>query len=245
MLSILDRMPRKPSLIVNSDGDEGGFHAYWILAKPFRIKSDDDRVYVQKLAKRWQNKLIALAGGKLDSTANIDRVLRVVGQARSNRNLVSCHAYDPARLYSIRDLALPPDESETRTKAKQTAQRIIRETLGRCDASDQPVTAYIDHSTVDVESLLLNAGYTQLTGDEWLRPGSESGSRSLKIATENDRPGINIFSANDPHFDCLQEDGSVGRFYSVDQMFVILRHGGNWKAAAAWCHQQIKEVATA
>ena len=82
MLRILDQMPRRPSLIVNSDGPDGGFHCYWLLREPIRIRDDESRQYLQRLATRWQKKLNELAQGKLDSTANIDRVLRVVGQGR-------------------------------------------------------------------------------------------------------------------------------------------------------------------
>ncbi|QDV42943.1 hypothetical protein Enr13x_27950 [Stieleria neptunia] len=240
MLRLLDKMPRKPSLIVNSDGPEGGFHCYWILANPFRIKSDDDREYIKRLTKRWQDKLNSLAGGKLDSTANIDRVLRVVGQGRSNGNAVTCHEYHPERLYSLRELSLPASQSEIKTSATKFARQVIRETLGKCDTSDQPITAYIDASNLTVEDLLAQNGYQQLRGDEWIREGSVSGARTLKIATEADRPGINVFSGNETRFPCLKDDGSVGRFYSIDQMFVTLRHGGDWKAAARWCHEQIE-----
>ncbi|WP_182865024.1 hypothetical protein [Stieleria mannarensis] len=105
MLWILGQMPHKPTLIVNSDGSDGGFHAYWILERPHRIADDDDRERVKGIAKRWEQRLNNLADGKLDSTANIDRVLRVVGQRRTDGNLVFCHDYEPSRVYTLDQLS--------------------------------------------------------------------------------------------------------------------------------------------
>lgn len=242
MLKLLNKkMPHKPSLIVNSDGPEGGFHAYWLLANPFRITSEEDRDYIKSLAKRWQEKLNVFAGGKLDSTANIDRVLRVVGQKRKNGNVVSSHAYHPDRLYSLRELTVPLSLNEIKTVAQSAVKKQNRETLGNCEQSNQPITAYIDASSLTVEHMLTESGYKSLGGNEWIRPGSESGSRSLKLATDLDRAGINVFSGSDPNFCCNQQDGSVGRFYSIDQMFVALRHDGNWRTAAKWCHGEIRQ----
>lgn len=104
MLWILSQMPHKPTLIVNSDGHDGGFHAYWMLDKPHRIKDADDRQRMKDAAKRWEQRLNSLADGKLDATANIDRVLRVVGQYRTDGNLVFAHDYEPGRVYSLDQL---------------------------------------------------------------------------------------------------------------------------------------------
>ncbi|WP_168566851.1 hypothetical protein [Crateriforma spongiae] len=236
-LRCLDAMPHPPTLIVNSDGADGGFHAYWLLEHPHRITDADDRVRIAGAAKRWQNRLKELTGGHLDTTANLDRVLRVVGQPRQNGRLVTTHSYHADRLYSLADLTIQPSVKEIRDEAAESARRRLVDILGPAKNTGRPVSDYIDAASITPQTLLADAGYVDLGGDEWLRPGSSSGSRSLMIATKNDRPGINVFSGSDPHFSC-DDGGQVGKFYSVDQMFVSLRFGGDWKTAAAWCHRK-------
>ena len=102
-LHALDRMPFPPSLIINSNGDNGGFHAYWVLEKPYRIPSVAKRKQLQKVAAAWNDKLKELCNGKLDSTSNLDRVLRVVGVPRTDGGKVCLHSYDPSRLYDLND----------------------------------------------------------------------------------------------------------------------------------------------
>ena len=240
-LEALDKMPREPSMVINSDGDTGGFHAYWLLQEPFKIERDGDRDFISELAVRWQNRLNKLAGGKLDATANIDRVLRVVGQPRCDGGMVTCHEYHDDRRYSLRDLTLPKDVRQVKKAAEVTAKRILKESLGDCRESNQPISEYIRAANITVEGLLSDAGYEPLSNDEWLRAGSESGARSLKIATKHD--GINVFSGNDPNFEGC-DDGSVGRFYSTEAVFVHFRHEKNWKKAARWCHEKIKNQRT-
>lgn len=135
-LDCLAAMPHPPTLIVNSDGPAGGFHAYWALSKPYRIADDADRQRICDVAKRWQNRLIDLAGGTLDSTANIDRVLRVVGGKRSSGNVVSCHEYDPHRAYTIEQLTIAPTMEEIAAEAKQRARSRLTSTLGPLGSHD-------------------------------------------------------------------------------------------------------------
>ena len=101
----LDLIPQPPTLVINSNGDTGGFHAYWVLARPHRIKGSDDRKRCQAIGKRWQGKLKALCGGALDSTSNLDRVLRCVGVDRG-AGRVCLQEYVPSRLYTLEDLSV-------------------------------------------------------------------------------------------------------------------------------------------
>jgi hypothetical protein len=240
VLDVLDRMPAVPSMIVNSDGDVGGFHAYWCLREPFRIETPADREYIGSLTLRWQKHLKKLLDGKLDSTANIDRVLRSVGSVRRNGNYVSLHTERPDALYSLRELSLPADDDEIKQQASRVVKQQLNEILGVCAESDQPITEYIKSANVTVAGLLHEAGYQWLRGDEWIRPNSASGARTLKLATKLDTPGINVFSGGETNFSCLKKDGSVGQFYSIEAVFVRLRHGGDWNAAARWCHEKIQ-----
>lgn len=239
VLEILDRMPVVPSMIINSDGDVGGFHAYWCLREPFRIVTPEDREYIGSLTLRWQKHLKKLLDGKLDSTANIDRVLRSVGSLRRNGNYVTLHTERPDALYSLRQLSLPADEDEIKQEATRVVKHQLNEILGPCAESEKPISEYIKSANITVEGLLLEAGYQWLRGDEWIRPNSVSGARTLKIATKLDMPGINVFSGGETNFSCNKEDGGVGKFYSIEAVFVRLRHGGDWKAAARWCNDKI------
>jgi hypothetical protein len=96
-------MPLKPTLIVNSNGTKGGFHVYWALGNPYRIPSKSIRDRAQKLASDWNDRLRSLCCGKLDSTSNLDRVLRVVGGKRTDGGLVSMYDYQPGNLYELKD----------------------------------------------------------------------------------------------------------------------------------------------
>jgi len=242
-IACLKAMPVEPTLTVSTDGDNGGFHSYWSLQKPVRIESEADRKQWQSTALRWQNRLKEIAldvGGKsIDSTANIDRVLRPVGSLRVSGNRVLNYGFS-GQFFRPEDFYIPPTDAEIQDEAKVSVKALFRDVLGPINATGSVITDYIDAAGITPQSLLSEAGYTQLNNPmEWRRPDAASAGRSLKIATELDRSGINMFSGGDPLFGCLKRDGSVGRFHSVDAMFVILRHGGDWKAAARWCAQQI------
>ena len=99
----IEAMPLAPSLIVNSKGMSGGFHAYWLLQRPHWIESAADRQRCQTIANGWNKRLKALCMDKLDSTSNLDRVLRCVGVPRADGVLVTAYEYWPERLYELED----------------------------------------------------------------------------------------------------------------------------------------------
>lgn len=246
-IAALWSMPVSPTLVVNSDSQEAGLHAYWLFADPQRIRSEAERKEWSEKSRRWLARLreavkrIAGDDKKVDSTANLDRALRPVGSVRASGNLVSIHCNEN-RFYSVDDLYLPPSDEEIQVSAAAKAKALFDSVLGPVVATGRPIQDFIDAAYITPETLLAEAGYVQLRDPlEWRRPGAANPGRSLKIATKLDTPGINVFSGGDPLFTCTQKNGSVGRFYSVAEMFVILRHAGNWKAAAGWCRQQIGE----
>lgn len=108
VFSALCNMPKPPTAIINSDGQNGGFHIYWILKEPVRIQSELHRQEIKGITKRWENRLKNLLAGRLDNTSNIDRMLRLVGQERPNGNFVYSNEdhYWPERVYSLKDLTL-------------------------------------------------------------------------------------------------------------------------------------------
>ncbi|MEM1225838.1 MAG: hypothetical protein AAGJ40_09075 [Planctomycetota bacterium] len=130
MLECLNAMPRPPSLIVNSDGVDGGFHTYWIFEEPISVIEAGQRSQIASLSKRWQTRLSELAGGRLDTTGDLTRFLRVVGQPRANGNVVSCHEYHRDRLYSLADLTIPPSIKEVVRASRAAASKRIAAAIG-------------------------------------------------------------------------------------------------------------------
>lgn len=237
-----DRMPKRPTLIVDSDGPQGGFHVYWLLASPHRIESEEDRTWWSKAAHRWQERLranvLALSGKAVDSTANIDRLLRPVSSLRQSGQRVDAFRFDPC-FYGVADLYLPPSDREIGADAEREV-RVIIDRLGLVRPTGQPISDYLTAAGITVEMLLSESGYTQLRDLQWRRPNANNAGRSLLIAT-NGRAGINVFSGADPVFGSMTREGGAGRFHSLEAVFVALRFGGDWKAAAVWCRQRIDE----
>lgn len=99
----INQMPLRPSMIINSKGTDGGFHAYWLLEKPVRIRSEDHRNEISELSKQWNQRLRRMCSGKLDSTSNIDRMLRVAGGKRLTGEPVCAEFYEPDNLYKLED----------------------------------------------------------------------------------------------------------------------------------------------
>jgi len=248
VLTALSLMPHPPSLIVNSNGPSGGFHVYWLLDQPHRIKDETDRERIKMLARRWQKHLAGLMRGSdetkaapLDVTANLDRLLRPAGSRRDSGHVVTIFRHDAAARYSIEDLALPPTEQETQVAIKLGVERVTKRLFVGSASTDRPIERYIDGCGLTVADLLTEAGYTEMGGGDWLRPGSESGSRTLVEAQDRSagRPGVCVFSGNDPKLSCQGKSSDVGAFHSIDKLFVEFRFSGDWRAAASWCRSEI------
>jgi hypothetical protein len=236
-------MPQRPTMIVDSDGPAGGFHCYWLLSRPHRIEGDEDRLWWSKLAHRWQERLrdnvAKLSGKAVDSTANLDRLLRPVGSLRQSGHRVKLFRFEP-RYYDPADLYQPPSDREVEAEAKREV-RVVVDRLQLVMPTGKAISDYLRSANIGPELLLAEAGYTQLRDSlQWRRPGAGSAGRSLLIAT--DRDGINVFSGADPAFDSMKRDGGAGKFHSLEAVFVGLRFGGDWKAAAAWCRQRLSEL---
>jgi hypothetical protein len=238
------QMPVPPTMLIDTDGETGGYHAYWLLASPVRIETEQQRAEWITTARRWQTRLCetvkAISGKSIDSTADICRVLRPVGSIRKSGNEVNFRWYAPT-FYTPTDFYLPPSDEEIEVTAKKSVRAIFDRVLGPIDTSRFPIQAYIDAAYITPERLLEEGGYDDLGDGKWRRPNAASRGRSLMIATGLDRPGINVFSGGDPLFGCMTKKGVPGQFHSVDEMFVKIRQGGNWKAATAWCYEQINK----
>lgn len=234
MLEALDAMPAKPTAIINSNGSAGGFHAYWMFAEPFTLRDESDRQLIAKLAKRWHERLQAIAGHAVDQTSDLARMLRLVGGKRSNGNTVSIEAMHPERLYRLDELALPPDPA----KLVQTTAAAMRRTINAaCGESSRPIERYIESTGLTVDSLLQSHGYETLGPHEWRRPGSQSGGKTFARATQG-YIGANCFSPNAIGFEGCES----GEFFGLAEMFVRLEFQGDWNSAATWCRYQLEQV---
>lgn len=109
MLEALEAMPLKPSIIVNTNGVDGGFHPYWLLDTPHYITDQADRERCQAISNRWLEELRQHAKpGTIDGTADLCRVLRPVGSIRKNGKVVSPYSWNPERRYTLEQFELPP-----------------------------------------------------------------------------------------------------------------------------------------
>ena len=103
-----------PTVVVCSGG---GYHAYWLLQRPFVIGNDEDRDYIEALQKAW----VDYTGGD-PNAKDLTRVLRVPGTVNHKPDYgpdfpaVRLVRVDWDRLYALLELerALPHAEPEYR-----------------------------------------------------------------------------------------------------------------------------------
>ena len=229
MLDAIGKMPLQPSMIIQSNGDDGGFHPYWILDKPHDITDETDRKRCQAISTRWLEKLRTHAG-TIDSTANIDRILRPVGSLRESGNYVKPLLFNPTRRYSLDQFVLPeierPEAPIYNSEPRQhDGESVIEKYLGAVGLNS-------------VAAILSRQGY-QRCGREgfWIRPNSESGAPTGEIFVKDNREGFTVKSGAADPLECTNKNGSTGNWYSVPALWVAFHHDGDWKQAAKECHE--------
>ena len=95
----LETFPLPPSLLVNSGG---GVHAYWILAEPFALDTEEARSQFENVLKG----LTAVLGGDRAAT-DASRILRVAGTI----NLPDRRKRDKGRSAALCRIAAEGDET--------------------------------------------------------------------------------------------------------------------------------------
>ena len=235
----LSRMPELPTLVANTHGESGGMHAYWLLDSPVRIENEAHLAHISSVSRRWQAKLAEKLSGKLlDATFNLDRLLRVIGQKRSaDGPVVDQFDRISDAFYSLETLTLPPTQKEHQQARRERQKAVSRSLLGDLASSSKPIEQYIRSAQLTTAGMLENAGYTQLSAMHWVHPASETGSRSVSLAT-NREDGLNAWSSS-CEFDPLDSFGRPGRYYNREAVYVHLVHAGDWQAAAAFCKSAI------
>ncbi len=231
MLEALAKMPHEPSMIVETNGDTGGFHAYWILEKPHYIVSEDDSAEIGKLAAGWLAELRKHAApGTIDSTADLCRILRPIGSLRKSGNRVRLFRSN-AKRYKLIDFWLPPTEPE-----KPVGYNCTQNAEG-----ESVIDQYLESiGLATPEAILTRQGYSHVRNGFWVRPGSESGQPTGEVYTANGKLGFTVKSGAADPLTCENENGTTGRWYSCAALYVAFNHGNDWKRAAKFCYGEIE-----
>ncbi len=234
VLATLAKMPLKPSIILLSDGDDGGFHVYWLLAVPFEITSEAARIFASRVSKRWEMELRRLAGdNEVDKTGDIARLLRPEGSRRNNGNYVKVHTWYPELRYSLEDFELPPLESDT----EPTPESSVR------SASGGVISEYLDHVGLwTPQDVLKRYGYKQWKSKKgfYIRPKSDSGMYSCKYFENGGTPGFTFYSGAAHPFDS-------GGWYTREALYVGFEKNcvdkATFKKVAEECYAYFESIA--
>jgi hypothetical protein len=237
---LTDKMPLQPSGIIQTNGDDGGFHAYWLLDEPFYITTEADRKRCQDISTRWLNELRFHAKpGNIDGTANLDRVLRPVGSLRTSGNRVRALIWNDSRRHKLEDFHVPD-----RSPPKQAYD-------SKPFNGASPIEKYLDASGLNsVEAILQGQGYEDVGRAFWRRPGSESGAPTGEIYYTDGKQGFTVKSGAADPLSCENQDGSTGNWYSVAALWVSFhcgvdasnnRNPNAWKQAAEFCKRWLDD----
>lgn len=232
MLEAIAKMPIEPSAIIETNGDGGGFHAYWWLQEPLYIDTDEQRGDCQSISNRWLHELREFAKpGTIDGTADLCRVLRPIGSLRrKSGNRVRALRWNPDRRYILDQFRLP-----VIAKTEQTFER-------RHDG-ESIIERYLDAVSENHPGILLEryAGYTHQRDGFYIRPGSESGAPTGEVYQRRDGSlGFTFKSGACDPFTSTNKNGTNGNWYSSSAIYVMLCHGDDWKAAAKHCHEFLR-----
>lgn len=220
-VSAMRSMPHPPSMIVNTKGEDGGFHAYWILREPLRIDSDHTRNKISSIAKAWENKLREMYGS-LDATSDLARMLRPAGTFREGGEPVSIAWHDVDARYDLEDLTLPIDEPVR----FDTKIRVSYDDASGSDFMKSPESPRILAGIMD------RLGYRvwQTTDGGWRfnRPGSLHSTFNGKIGDCVSASGNYQFISWTPN-----APFPVNERITVFQAYADLCHGGDLSRAAS------------
>jgi hypothetical protein len=245
LLEALDAMPLVPSLIILSDGDDKGFHAYWLLDEPHYISDEADRSRCSALSQGWLEELrrcvaTVHSAATVDGTANLDRYLRPIGTLRKSGNVVRALKWNPERRYRLDDFALP--EAVKPTAA--TTERYVP------SEGEYIIERYLAAQGMDsVEAILAPHGYTRWQGSDrfLIRPGASSGAPTGEVFNVDGREGFTVKSGAADPLSCINSRGAVGNWYSLPALWLSLNFGvdakqdkGVWMQGAKFCHDFLR-----
>lgn len=217
VLAHLDTLEAAPSVIVDSGG---GYHAYWLLADPFTLVSEEDRQRARTLQKQW----VGLVGGD-DGAKDLARILRVPGTTNykpayaPDFPLVCFIRADLDQEYPLQELAAlvpepkpnPPRKTYTSSFAdnvSKAAKWLDRLSLERADKYSSWVEVGMALSELGDAGLALWREWSQQSGkyqpgdcdEKWpsFKPGAGITLGSLKAWADEDDPAGAMWQPSSP-----------------------------------------------
>ena len=167
---------------------------------------------------------------KVDSTANLDRLLRPVGSLRKSGNRARVFLTSKNR-YTLSDFRLQPTEPEKPAYVPT-----------RCDG-ESPIEKYLQSvGWNSPEAILQRQGYTHVHDGFWIRPGSQSGQPTGEVYIANGQRGFTVKSGAADPLTNMNENGTSGRWYSCAALYVAFDHQNDWKKAAKFCYEQLEST---
>ena len=245
-LQALSNMPVEPTMILNTQGPAGGFHVYWSFDQPVPITSENRRFYAS-LADRWNEELRIKVREfnprhRLDSTANLDRVLRPVGSIRTETgNEVTVHSFSGKR-YDPDEFKLP--QLESRVFVPQQ----------RFDEHSSVIEQYLRSTGLETVGDILEARGYEFRGNDreeiYARPGYTLSPRTGKVYWHPEYgEGFTVYSANAEPLDCRNPKFGTGNWYGKAALFATFESGLDcsncrntdaFRRVAKWCRAQLE-----
>lgn len=219
-LAALEALPVPPTMIVGSNGHDGGLHAYWCLETPVVGETIHD---AQAIAKRWYEHLNSVI--PVDSTFSLERILRPVGSPRDNGNHVVLIGGSGER-HELWELSLPGWEVHLQGSADCHAALTVRA------EGDTDTDRYVREKLglLEVEDVLAEFGWDDLGGGFWIRPEGTSGSKSGEVYVRED--GRKGFTLKTPVVRARKsgKDVKLGEiaWYGVGRLWGLLEYGDDW-----------------
>ena len=105
VLSWVEALELKPSLLINTSGPKGNLHGFWFLDEPLLLKDEQER---QQFNTDWYHAFAEAIGSDVGAK-DIARVSRVVGSFNRKSHLdvppeVTIHYYHPDRQYTLNQI---------------------------------------------------------------------------------------------------------------------------------------------
>lgn len=156
-------LPLPPTMIVHSGG---GAYPLWLFKTPWELADDAEREKAKALSVRLQAFINAEGrkrGYTLDSTANLDRLLRIPGSLNvkdpANPRPVQVIHYEPAKRYTPDEIeqAFHPVAPSPTVAKKMTNKHMAKAPSGQFPLADfdkvKTNCAWVHHCVVDAASL--------------------------------------------------------------------------------------------
>jgi putative DNA primase/helicase len=225
LLTCLMGLSVPPTMIVSSGS--GGLHPYWSLDA---VESDVELVNAASggLLDELNSALSAAGGWKVDATSNVERLLRVAGTERTDGKVVSILSTGGGAVVKLTDFKARVQVT-TPTWTGPSAGGGVR-------VGGSVVLDYLEGlGYLDIEDYLTGKlGWAKISATDYLRPGSVTGVGSGRLfVAVNGKLGISIYTTAVPEL-------TAGKWYSLENLYVSLEHGGDWNQAAKKCRRGIQ-----